>query len=63
MLVMGLIAIMAAIASPFAYRRWRERQLQARRERRYRRIGFQRAWNWLMRPRVPRLTDQRESVE
>jgi len=57
----GLGAIVAAC--PVAYLWRRKRQATARRQRRYRRIGYQRAWNWLMRPRVPRLTDQREGLE
>ena len=59
----GLLALAALAAIPIGYRIRRERQSQARRQRRYRRIGFQRAWNWLMAPRVARLTDQRESAE
>ena len=61
--ILGLCALVGVLALPFIYRVRRERLAQARRQRRYRRIGFQRAWNWLMAPRVARLTDQRNSAD
>lgn len=61
--VLGVVTLVALVALPIGYRWRRERQARARRQRRYRRIGFQRAWNWLMSPRVARLTDQRNSAE
>lgn len=60
--LVGVGGIGVALAGGTASYLWlRDRRSQERRERRRRHIGHQRAWTWLMRPRVGRLTDQREN--